>query len=90
MTTALVNSLAFAIRRAPVNVTYGHVGAFDSTRGMLNIKEGTAAIAEGFLIGLTCTGMTMPQDETATWKHRCSEKLLLAHVMQLIKPDEMH
>ena len=33
---------------------------------------------------------SMPQDETATWKHRCSEKLLLAHVMQLIKPDKMH
>ena len=31
-----------------------------------------------------------PPDESATWKHRCSEKLLLAHVMQLIKPDKMH
>ena len=30
------------------------------------------------------------RNKTAPLKHRCSEKLLLAHVMQLIKPDKMH
>ena len=33
---------------------------------------------------------SLPPDETVTWKHRCSEFFLLAHVMQLIKPDKMH
>ena len=29
------------------------------------------------------------RDETADWKHQCSEKLLLAHATQFIKPDNM-
>ena len=34
--------------------------------------------------------MSLPPDETVTWKHRCSDFFLLAHVMQLIEPDKMH
>jgi hypothetical protein len=29
------------------------------------------------------------RDETADWKHQCSEKLSLAHATQFIKPDNM-
>ena len=41
-----------------------------------------------FGVGLA-EDISRTRDETADWKHRCSEKLLLAHATQFIKPDNM-
>ena len=47
-------------------------------------------VSEHIAIRVTSVDTSLPPDETVTWKHRCSEFFLLAHVMQLIKPDKMH